>query len=128
MYYIDIYKKTSYLPWTNLLLFDWLKDKVQGFDIVDNLGGAVGVCCAIKNGKNFISLTSTKNDSPSFIKYTCENWFTLAGFASLIGNERRHADPSSYPYNGTCNNVSGDAEHNEQNLGSYGLHIGCRKH
>ena len=121
IYYIDIYKKSSYLPWTNLRFYDWLKDKVQGFDIVDDLGGAVGVCCAVKNGRNFISLKSTKTDSSYIVKYTYEDWFALAGFISLIGHERRHADPGNYPHNGNCNNVGGDAEYNEKDLGSYGV-------
>ncbi len=121
IYYVDIYKKTTYLPWTNMRYYDWLKDKVQGFDIVDDLGAAVGVCCKDINGKKFISLASTKNQSTAVIKYTYQEWVFFAGFISLVGHERRHADPGSYPHNGTCNGVGGDAEYNEKNLSAYGV-------
>jgi hypothetical protein len=121
IYYVDIYKKTSYLPWTNMRYYDWLKDKVQGFDIVDDLGGAVGVCCKDINGRKFISLASTKNQSAAVIKYTYQEWAPFAGFISLVGHERRHADTGNYPHNGNCNGVGGDAEYNEKNLSAYGV-------
>lgn len=121
IYYVDIYKKSAYLPWTNLRYYDWLKDKVQGFDIVDNLVGIAGVCCKDINGRKFITIASTKNDPKEYVKYTYQEWVYFAGFISLIGHERRHADPGSYPHNGNCNNVSGDADYNEKNLGSYGV-------
>jgi hypothetical protein len=121
IYYVDIYKKAAYLPWTNMRYYDWLKDKVQGFDIVDDLGGAVGVCCKDINGRKFISLASAKNQSTAVVKYTYQEWAPFAGFISLIGHERRHADPGNYPHNGNCNGVGGDADYNEKNLGSYGV-------
>ncbi len=121
IYYVDIYKKTAYLPWTNMRYYDWLKDKVQGFDVVDDLVGIAGFCCKDINGKRFITIASTKNDPKEYVKYTYQEWLGLSGFISLIGHERRHADPGNYPHNGNCNGVSGDADYNEKNLGSYGV-------
>jgi hypothetical protein len=120
MYYLDIYKKKPYLPWTNLRFYDWVKDKVQGFDIVDDLGGLAGLCCKEINGKQFISLASSKNDPSNAIKYTYQDGADVLNYTGLFAHERRHADPGNYPHI-NCNGNSADADYNENNLGGYGV-------
>jgi hypothetical protein len=119
-YYIDLYKTKGYLPFTKLRLYEWLKAEVKGFDISDELS-ASGACCLVDQNKKFILLSSGLNESAAIIKFDYTQWQYLAGYFTLIGHERRHADPTSYPHTGNCNNVVGDADYNEANLGAYGV-------
>jgi hypothetical protein len=120
MYYMDIYKKQPYLPWTNLKYYDWIKERIQGFDIVDNLGGGAGVCCSDFDGKKFISIASAKSKSSSTVKYTYVDGIDVLLAGQLLVHERRHADPSGYLHI-TCGNISGDSDYDEKNLGAYGI-------
>lgn len=122
MYYLDYQDTPITLPWTKLTFYNWMKERVQGFNVVDNLGGAVGSCCVTLDGKRFISLNSGKNDPSFVIKYSYKEWQGLLGFIWLLGHERRHADPSGYPHNGNCGQtITGDADYNVNDLGSYGV-------
>lgn len=122
MYYLDYQDTPLALPWTKLTFYNWMKDRVQGFNVVDNLGGAVGSCCQNIGGKRFITINSGKNNSPSVIKHTYKEWEGLLGFIWLLGHERRHAEPSGYPHNGNCGQtVTGDAEYNINDLSAYGV-------
>lgn len=119
-FYIDLYKPKGYLPFTNLRLYDWLKAEVKGFDIRDDLSAA-GACCAVDQGKKIMLIASGINESAAVIKFNYTEWAYLAGYATLIAHERRHADPGSYPHTGKCNDVTGDDDYNEANLGAYGV-------
>jgi hypothetical protein len=120
-YYVDIYKPKGYLPFTNLRLYDWLKAEVKGFDIRDDLGIAAGSCCSLDQGRKFMNLGTEKGESAAVIKYNYTEWEYLAGYTTLIAHERRHAEPSGYPHTGNCNNILGDDDYNEANLGAYGV-------
>ena len=122
LYYLDFQDTPITLPWTKLTFYNWMKDKVQGFNVVDNLGGATASCCATLDGKRFITINSGKNDPSNVIKYSYKEWQGMLGFIWLLGHERRHADPSSYPHNGNCGQtITGDADYNINDLGSYGV-------
>lgn len=124
LYYLDYQDTPITLPWTKLTYYNWMKDKVQGFNIVDNLGGATASCCATLDGKRFITLNSGKNDPVTYIKFSYKEWEGLLGFIWLLGHERRHADPGSYPHNGNCGQaVTGDAEYNLNDLSAYGVSV-----
>jgi hypothetical protein len=121
-YYVDVYKPKGYLPFTNLRLYDWLKAEVKGFDLKDDFTAA-GACCTLDQGRKFMTLGTEKTESAAVIKYNYTEWEFLAGYTSLIAHERRHAEPTNngYPHTGNCNNILGDDDYNEANLGAYGV-------
>ena len=124
LYYLDFQDTPVVLPWTKLTFYNWMKDKVQGFNIVDDAGGATGYCCSSFNGKTFIVINSGKNDPSNVVKYSYKEWQGMLGFIWFLGHERRHADPGSYPHNGNCGQtITGDADYNINDLGSYGVSV-----
>ena len=125
IYYMDR-GRSGHLPWTKGTYYDWLKAKVQGFDINDKERAAAS-CCGEKDGKFFISMAPLKDDkNGNLTRELDREWKGLAGLVGLIAHERRHADGIGHVrcmvvgINQVNDNM--DQSYDEKNLSSFGVH------
>lgn len=122
LYYMDYGTQVSQQPWTSLRIYDWVKSKIQGINIVTGLSG--GNCCTIINGKRFINVGMLKNNTTGNNAEVQNLYFAWAmnNFVLLL-HESRHVD--GFGHTGCCLYGPGncDNEYNTGNLSSYGMHI-----
>ena len=122
IYYMDRYLPSNHLPWTNKNLYDWMKDNVDGLNIVDGVSG--GYCCDIIDGKKYFVTGNQNASNREFDKY----WRGISGNIDFFAHEVRHADPGGYYHSSCCGITNGcDDTYDEDNLGSYGIQYWLNK-
>lgn len=113
MYYMDR-GQSGHLPWTPGTLYDWMKSKIQGIDVVDGVGG--GYCCTTIAGKRFF-VAGAQND---FNRDFDRSWRGIAGNIDFYAHEARHID--GFPHSSCCGLTSGcDDSFDPANLSAYGV-------
>jgi hypothetical protein len=112
MYYMDR-GQSGHLPWTSGTLYDWMRSKVDGINIVDGAGSS---CCSVIDGKTFMNV-GAQND---FNRDFDHSWMGISGNISLYAHEARHAD--GFPHVSCCGIPGGcDNSFDVQNLSPYGI-------
>ncbi len=86
-YYMDM-GRSDYLPWTPFRLYDWMKQRVAGFNIDSTQAGNSSACCTLIQGRLYIVMgpmsTATRGASLSIDG--------LASQVTLLAHETRHSD------------------------------------
>lgn len=115
IYYMD--KDTSvHLPWTDTTFYVWLKNAVDGINIVDGVSG--GYCCSTIDGKKFFVTGNPNGIQREFDK----KWIGISGNVSFFAHEARHTDIEAPGHTSCCGINNGcDQEYDESNLGAYGV-------
>ena len=112
IYYMDK-GKTEYLPWTDSTLYNWMKTKIDGINIDDNIAG--GRCCSTFDGKKFIDVAAQNESNREFDR----SWRGLSGNIGLYVHEARHVD--GFGHTSCCGITNGcDQTYDEANLSTYG--------
>jgi len=113
MYYMD-QDRSNYLPWTTLRLYDWVKSKIAGIDLLP--GGSFS-CCTTENGKNIIFGPILDTNSLGYYR----DFRGISGGIAVIAHEARHVD--GFPHVGCCPVGAGacDQTYDENNLSPYGI-------
>jgi hypothetical protein len=112
IYYMD-QGKSGHLPWTQGTLYNWMKSKIQGINIIDNSGS---FCCQQFDGKNYIAI-GAKNDLTRDFDH---KWEGISANIDLIAHETRHVD--GFPHTSCCGIFNGcDQTYDESNLSPYGV-------
>jgi hypothetical protein len=113
MYYMD-QGMSGHLPWTSGTLYDWVKSKVAGVDIISSGGGPS--CCSTISGKSFINIGAHDAVTLEFDK----KWTYLSVMVSVYAHEARHID--GFPHSSCCGIANGcDNSFDAANLSPYGL-------
>ncbi|HJT16640.1 MAG TPA: hypothetical protein VJ853_04605, partial [Thermoanaerobaculia bacterium] len=113
MYYMDR-GHSGHLPWTSGTLYDWMRTKLGGFNIVDGTVG--GYCCMLFNGRRFMVLGNADDFNRDFDR----NWPGIAGNIDFYAHEARHVD--GFPHVSCCGIPNGcDATFDPSNLSPYGI-------
>lgn len=111
IYYMDR-GMSGHLPWTSGTLYNWMKSKIGGINIVE--GGSS--CCSVFGAKYFINVGAQNDFNRSFDK----RWRGIAGNISLYAHETRHVD--GFPHSSCCGISGGcDDAFNVKNLSPYGV-------
>jgi len=113
LYYMD-QGRSSYLPWTSLRLYDWVKSKIAGINFVP--GGSFA-CCTTVNGKTMIYGRILDTLSLSFYR----DFRGISGGIAVIAHEARHVD--GFPHVDCCpaGAAACDQTYDEKNLSPYGI-------
>ncbi len=113
MYYMDR-GQSGHLPWTTGALYDWVKSKIQGVNIVTGLSG--GFCCTTIGAKSFINI-GTKNDANRDFART---WQGISSQIDFYSHEARHID--GFPHSSCCGVANGcDDKFDPSNLSPYAI-------
>jgi hypothetical protein len=113
MYYMDR-GQSGHLPWTSGTLYDWMKSKIQGIDIVDGVVG--GYCCTTIGGKRFFVGGSQDDSNRDFDR----SWRGISGNIAFYAHEARHVD--GFPHTSCCGITNGcDNSFDQANLSAYGV-------
>ena len=129
MYYMDM-GRSGYLPWTQLRLYDWVKSRIGGIDIIPNGVGAG--CCTVLSGRTFIAVGGIAGAAAftgSTIAYQAgrrrDAVLGMVETVSLFAHEARHTEGNGYPHVSGCPNsptqLSCDETYDVSNLGAYGV-------
>lgn len=111
VYYMDR-GLSGHLPWTSGTLYDWMKSKIGGLNIV--AGGSF--CCQSFGGKTFVAIGSQDDFNREFDK----KWIGIAGNIDLYAHETRHVD--GFPHSSCCGITNGcDNTFDTANLSPYGI-------
>jgi hypothetical protein len=112
IYYMDR-GQTGHLPWTSGTLYDWMKSKIGGINIVT---GGSSSCCVFFGGKTFINVGSENDSNRDFDR----TWPGIAGNIDLYAHETRHVD--GFPHSSCCGIANGcDNTFDVANLSPYGV-------
>jgi hypothetical protein len=112
IYYMDR-GQTGHLPWTPGTLYDWMKSKIGGINIITGGGSS---CCAQFGGKTFINVGSEDDSNRDFDR----TWRGIAGNIDLYAHETRHVD--GFPHSSCCGIANGcDNTFDVTNLSPYGV-------
>ncbi|MBN1953382.1 MAG: T9SS type A sorting domain-containing protein [Bacteroidales bacterium] len=115
IYYMDRYMK-DHLPWTNLSLYDWMKENVDGINIVT--GGSGGGCCTMIDDKLFFGIGDSDSANREFDK----NWMGISGNIAFFAHEVRHATGDGYHHSSCCGITAGcDEVYDENDLAPYAI-------
>lgn len=113
MYYMD-QGMNGHLPWTSGTLYDWVKTKVGGLNIVSSGGGPS--CCATFNGRPYIIIGAHDDATRELQK----RWTYLSVIVSVFAHEARHVD--GFLHSSCCGTSNGcDDTFDPGNLSPYGL-------
>ena len=113
MYYMDR-GQTGHLPWTSGSLYDWMKTKIGGVNIVAGLVG--GFCCTNIGGRNFINIGTEDDFNRDFDR----SWRGIAGNIDFYAHEARHMD--GFPHTSCCGIPGGcDQSFDPSNLSPYAI-------
>jgi hypothetical protein len=113
MYYMDR-GQSGHLPWTSGTLYDWVKTKIKGINIVTGLSG--GGCCTTIAGKTFISIGSKTDSNRVFARA----WPGISSQIDFYAHESRHVD--GFPHSSCCGIANGcDNTYDPANLSPYGI-------
>lgn len=111
-YYMDR-GQAGHLPWTAGTLYNWMKSKIGGINIVT--GGSSG-CCVQFGGKTFINVGSEDDSGRDFDR----SWPGISGNIALYAHEARHVD--GFPHSSCCGIANGcDNTFDQANLSPYGV-------
>jgi len=112
IYYMDR-GKSGHLPWTAGTLYDWMKSKIQGIDIID---GSLSFCCLQFGGKTYIGVGSQDDFNRDFDRM----WEGISGNIELYAHETRHVD--GFGHTSCCGLPDGcDQTYDQSNLSPYGI-------
>ena len=112
IYYMDR-GQSGHLPWTSGTLYDWMKSKIGGINIVTGGGSS---CCVQFGGKTFINVGSENDFNRDFDR----TWPGIAGNIDLYAHETRHVD--GFPHSSCCGITNGcDNTFDMANLSPYGV-------
>jgi hypothetical protein len=104
----------GHLPWTSGTLYDWVKSKVGGVNIVSSGGGPS--CCVTFNGRPFVNIGAHDDATREFDK----KWIYLSVIVTVYAHEARHID--GFPHSSCCGTSNGcDDTFDAGNLSPYGL-------
>ena len=113
IYYMDR-GQSGHLPWTPGTLYDWMKSKIQGVDIVDGVVG--GYCCNTIGGKRYIVIGAEDDPNRDYDR----TWSGIAGNIDFYAHEARHVD--GFPHTSCCGIANGcDNNFDPANLTAYGV-------
>jgi hypothetical protein len=113
MYYMD-FGQSGHLPWTTGSLYDWMKTKIGGINIVAGLGG--GFCCTTIGGRAFINIGTEDDFNRDFDR----TWRGIAGNIDFYAHEARHID--GFPHSSCCGIPGGcDQSFDPSNLSPYAI-------
>jgi len=113
VYYMD-QGMSGHLPWTTGDLYDWMKSKVGGINIISSGGGPS--CCTTINGRPFINIGAHDDATREFQK----KWINLSVIVAVYAHEARHVD--GFPHSSCCGTTNGcDDTFDQANLSPYGL-------
>lgn len=113
MYYMDR-GQSGHLPWTEGTLYEWMKTKIAGVNIVTGMAG--GSCCALIDGRRFINVGAQNDFNRDFDR----SWRGLSGNISLYAHEARHVD--GYPHSSCCGLKNGCSDNFDvTNLDAFGV-------
>ncbi len=112
IYYMDR-GQSGHLPWTPGTLYDWMKSKIGGINVVPGGGSS---CCSTFGGKLFINVGGEDDFNRDFDR----RWRGIAGNIDLYAHETRHVD--GFPHSSCCGISFGcDDTFNPANLSPYGV-------
>jgi hypothetical protein len=115
IYYMDR-GQSGHLPWTPGSLYDWMKSRIQGIDIIDGVVG--GYCCATLDGKLFF--VAGNEDGPN--RDADRTWSGLAGNIAFYAHEVRHTEGDHYLHSSCCGIANGcDNAFDPNNLSAYAV-------
>jgi hypothetical protein len=115
MYYMDR-GQSGHLPWTSGTLYDWMKAKIQGVDIVTGVVG--GYCCTTISGRTFF-VGGTHDDYDREFDRT---WDGISNVMAFYAHERRHMDGNGFPHSSCCGIAYGcDDNYDPTNMSPYGV-------
>lgn len=107
--------QSGHLPWTAGTLFDWMKSKIGGINIISG-GGGGGSCCSAFGGRVFLDIGSQNDFNREFDK----KWIGIAGNIDLYAHETRHVD--GFPHSSCCGIPNGcDDRFDPANLSPYAI-------
>ena len=118
IYYMD-YGRSSHLPWTTTTAYQWMKSKIGGITINDQLGGVAAFCCMSWKNRPYIAIVPL-NETREQRKY-----WGGAGLAEIVGvymHETRHVD--GFPHVECSGELKGaicDQTYDEKNLSPSGI-------
>jgi len=115
MYYMD--RGTSgHLPWTPGGLYDWMKAKIGGVNIVTGVVG--GWCCTEIDGRMFFVGGTHDDYNREFDK----TWDGISNVMAFYAHERRHMDDGGFPHSSCCGIANGCDDHfDPNNLSTYAV-------
>ena len=112
IYYMDR-GRHGHLPWTPGSLYDWMKTKIRGIDILDGSGS---FCCESIDGNLFIGVGAQNDFNRDFDR----KWEGISGNINLYAHETRHVDGFSHT---SCCGIAGgcDQTYDLNNLSAYAV-------
>ena len=116
IYYMDR-GMSGHLPWTSGTLYDWMRSKIGGIDIRDDIS-AGGSCCYHYSGssRTFIRIAAENDSNRDFDR----TWRGIAGNIDFYAHETRHVD--GFPHVSCCGINNGcDQSFDTSNLTPYGI-------
>lgn len=121
IYYMDRHKR-NHLPWTDTTLYVWMKNNIDGINIVDGVIG--GYCCSEIDGKIFFVTGNADDFNREFDK----GWRGISGNIDFFAHEVRHTNGYGY-YHSSCCGIPGgcDENYDENDLGAYGIQYWLNK-
>lgn len=129
MYYMDM-GRSGYLPWTQLRLYDWVKSRVSGINIVaDSVGGD---CCLVLAGLTYIEVGGIEGSAAwakTTYAYQAAYLQTPGGLAANVAfyaHEARHTEGNGYPHVTGCpdfpsGTLGCDETYDPTNLSAYAI-------
>lgn len=105
--------QSGHLPWTTGTLYDWMKSKIGGINIVSGGGSS---CCVTYGGRLFINVGAQDDFNRDFDR----RWRGIAGNIDLYAHETRHVD--GFPHSSCCGIPGGcDNTFDPSNLSPYAV-------
>jgi hypothetical protein len=112
IYYMDR-GQSGHLPWTSGTLYDWMKSRIGGINIVT---GGGSFCCTQIGSRLFINIGSQNDFNRDFDRL----WPGIAGNIDLYAHETRHVD--GFPHSSCCGLSGGcDNTFDQTSLSPYGI-------
>ncbi len=115
MYYMDR-GQSGHLPWTPGGLYDWMRAKLGGVNIVTGVVG--GYCCTVIDGRMFFVGGTHDDYNREFDK----TWDGISNVMAFYAHERRHLDGGGFPHSSCCGLTFGcDDNYDQNNLAPYAI-------
>jgi hypothetical protein len=113
LYYMDR-GRTNHLPWTPGTLYDWMKSRIRGIDVRDDI--IFSYCCESLVDGYYVAVASSDDFNRDFDR----RWTGISGNLGLYAHETRHRD--GFPHTSGCGIPLGcDPSYDEANLSPYGI-------
>ena len=114
MYYMDR-GQSGHLPWTAGTLYDWMRSRLGGVNIVSGMVG--GYCCETVGGRTCF-VGGTHNDVDREID---KRWTGISNVMAFAAHERRHLD-GTFTHTSCCGIPGGcDDTFDTSRLSPYGI-------